>query len=47
MGSEMCIRDSSEVVADTEVLQRALDELGDGRHPARAPLTARLAAVLR
>ena len=37
----------SEVVADTEVLQRALDELGDGRHPARAPLTARLAAVLR
>ena len=26
----------SEVVADTEVLQRALDELGDGRHPAVA-----------
>ena len=37
----------SEVVADAEVLQRALDDLGEARHPATAPLTARLAAVLR
>ena len=37
----------SEVVPDAEVLQRALDDLGEARHPARAQLTARLAAVLR
>ena len=33
--------------ADAEVLQRALDSLGDASHPARAELTARLAAAMR
>ncbi|MGO1166522.1 MAG: transcriptional regulator [Janibacter sp.] len=38
----------SEVVpADAEVIERALDALGEARHRARAPLTARLAASLR
>ena len=37
----------AEVVPDAEVVQRALDALGDGAHPARAELTARLAAALR
>ena len=38
----------SEVVpGDLEVIQRGLDDLGDGHHPARAQLSARLAAALR
>lgn len=38
----------SEVVpGDLEVIQRGLDELGDGHHPARVPLIARLAAAQR
>lgn len=37
----------SEVVPDAEVVQRALDALGDEPHPARAELSARLAAALR